>query len=106
MNNVPASAVKPSQIDVSREFFGTSLRNREKEVVARNIVVLAERKGDKWQPFTLAEYDDDCAHDVTKSEHAVIERMATDGYLSCGAGTYTVQDKFIAALEEYVRPSQ
>ncbi|MFC1598517.1 hypothetical protein ACFL2U_00695 [Patescibacteria group bacterium] len=94
--------VRPKDINASGGFFSTVWQNNEKETIARNIVLISQWNGNQWLDFTWETYKDKCEHNVTIAEKSVLDALAREGYLTCTGGVYSVQDKFIEALKEYV----
>lgn len=43
-----------------------------------------------------------CEHEVTESERTFLNMMVTEGLLSCEDGVYSVRDKLIATLWDFV----
>jgi hypothetical protein len=86
-------AVKPSEINVARGFMGTDFRSSEKEVVARNLVVLSQARG-KWVEFTIEVYRSMCSHPVSSSEVAVLDSLVAAGQLDKNGDRYAINDEF------------
>ncbi len=94
--------VKPSGIDISNHLIGSNLNNSEKETIARNIILIGQKNGDKWPEITFAQYGELCTHKVTDSEESVLNALVSMGFLSCDNGVYRVLDKFIVTLWDFV----
>lgn len=96
--------IKPSDFNSNRPFRGTVWKRSEIETVGRNIVIMSQRNGGIWSPFSWEEYVLRCDHQASSDEHAVLDTMTKDGYLDLdGDGKYSVNLKFLAALAEYVK---
>lgn len=92
--------IKPS--DVTKRLVGTVWQNREKEIVAINILKLAQHQlGDDWKPFTWEDYASFCSHPPSYKEEVIIEEFAETGYLSKDCMTYNFTRKLVGVYMQY-----
>ncbi|MFA5248691.1 MAG: hypothetical protein WC415_05805 [Patescibacteria group bacterium] len=95
-------AVKPSDFNVKDHFWGSPFQKVEKEVVARNLVLLSKWNENKWLVFTWEEYRQKCRHNVTISEKNVLDGFVEQGLLKCENGVYSIRDQFIITLAQFI----
>jgi hypothetical protein len=93
--------VKPS--DFTRGLMGSKFQNREKEIIATNIIIISAKNDDTWFGFTFEEYGRRCHHSVTERERETLDELVADGYLDRQDGQYSVNEKFIRTLAEYLK---
>src|SRR6478735_3093226 len=103
--------IKPSEIDTTRRFMGSSLRNHEKEVVARNIAIMSQviaeaKKDDRWHPFSQAEYEGvrtaTSDEPVNYVERNVLSQLVETKHLSVGEdGSYSVTNDFLGVMVQF-----
>jgi uncharacterized protein YodC (DUF2158 family) len=91
---------KPS--DFKGELFGTVWNNREKEIVAGNILLYAQKHGDSWftSHFTWDDYTSFCNHQVSNDEKTILDDFVKDGYLvkDNSTNTYWFTVKIVAVF--------
>jgi hypothetical protein len=95
--------VKPSDFETEEHMFNSPFQNTEKEIVARNLILLSKWNDDKWLDFTWEEYREKCEHRVTDGEHSVLNKFVQEGLLSRENGKYSIQDKFIKTLAQFIK---
>jgi hypothetical protein len=93
--------VKPSDFHSTR-FIGTPLQNCECELVCGNIVAIALRCGDKFEPFSWEQYCNDCDHNPGWKEQDTLNELIHRGLLAFQDNTYRVTPKFFSTLAEYI----
>ena len=95
--------VKPSDFLTTR-LTGSQLRNDEKEVVAGNIIIFFQRNGDSWFDFSFEEYCAFCGNTaVTRAEKSILDLFVTTRLLDFRAGKYSVNEKFIRKLADFIK---
>lgn len=102
------NVVGPEDIDISREFVGTSLNNRSLEAVTRNIVFICRQMAGDWVPFTWVEYRAAVTHKPSWEEISALTELARRGLLHMDEpngqpSRFTITDKFIATVWDYVK---
>ncbi len=75
----------------------------ETETIARNVVIISQKTGDQWQPFTFEEYVARCTHAGACNEQGFLNVLAENGFLHLEDGKYSVTDTFIGRLAEYIK---
>lgn len=103
MKDLTVDTVKPNDFDISHGLIGSPFRNTEKEIIAKNIIMLSRLNNDKWLSFTWEEYQEKCSHRPTSAEKEILDRFVAGGFLKIEDGIYSIQDKFIATLEKFIR---
>lgn len=93
--------VKPS--DFTTGLMGSKFQNREREVIAGNIIIISKKNNDTWFAFTFEDYGAHCGHKVTEGERTVLNKFVADGYLDLQDEHYSVNEKFVRTLAEYLR---
>jgi hypothetical protein len=92
----------PSEINTSDGFFDSIWKNAEKEVIARNLVLIAKKVNpDIWTDFTWDSYQEICNHTVSECEKEVIDSLVAGGYLTKKRDTYSFERKFLIAVDEF-----
>jgi hypothetical protein len=107
--------INPSEVDISRRFVGSRFGKREKEMVARNIVVLSQalafaHNDDTWIPFTQEDYAElrAATSDVPIhwQETEAMTQLTESGYLDQDElGSITVTDQFLDVVVDFVKPT-
>jgi len=97
--------VKPSEIDISNELIGSALNKTEREVVARNIIIICLNSDDTWIPFSWKDYRNLCSHEIAEEsmEKNYLDLFVEMKLLSFADEKYQVTDAFIAKLWEFVK---
>lgn len=95
--------VLPSNVDTSSHFWSTDWQNSEKEVVARNIVLISLWGGDSWSSFTWGEYIERCEHSVSHAEQTTLGKLAGGGYLTKEGDHYVITESFLHVLRDYIK---
>ena len=96
--------VKPSMLDRSNGFVGSSLRKSEAETIAANVVTISKFKfDDEWKPFTWEEYKEACSHKVTESEKGYLDQFVENDLMVLDGGKYVVRNAFIIALRGFIK---
>jgi hypothetical protein len=93
--------VKPS--DFTRGLIGSQFQNREREIIAGNIIVISTKNNDTWFDFSYDDYCAHCGHEVTEAERQILDGFVREGYLGFQDGKYSVNEKFIKTLAEYIK---
>ncbi len=93
--------VKPS--DFTTRLMDSKFQNREREVIAGNIIIISKQNNDAWFPFTFEDYRQRCGHKVTESERTILDGFVAEGYLDFKDDHYSVNEKFIRTLAEYLK---
>ncbi|MHC4616359.1 MAG: hypothetical protein ACYTEQ_01265 [Planctomycetota bacterium] len=96
--------VEPKEIGTGH-FWDSVWQNCEKETIARNILLLCQRRGD-WVSFTWNEYRDFCAHDVSRQELGILEDFGRTGYLDKEGDAFKPTYRFIGALLPYAKKEE
>lgn len=87
--------VKPSDFGTSR-LCGSNLQKCEKEIVARNIIVISELNGDQWFPFSFEDYKQHCKRDDYSGEEAILDDLVNeDQILDKKKGAYSEMKHFL-----------
>ena len=100
MSNVK---IKPSDIDLKGGLMGSEFCKCEKEVIARNIILIAKNNGDTWFPFTWEEYCAKCTHTPSLEECRILNGFVSDGFLAMKEGRYSVLPTFIQKLGKFIK---
>lgn len=95
-------AFKPSDFKMSCHFFDTFGKS-ETETIARNVVLVCQKRGDAWGGFTWAEYEAECTHDARAGEEHTLDSFVRDDYLQKTDDVYRVNDSFLAAIIDYLK---
>jgi hypothetical protein len=48
--------VKPSDINISNDLMGSNFNKYEKEIIAKNIIIISKKNKNKWFEFSFKEY--------------------------------------------------
>ena len=99
---VTRADVKPSRINVGDHLYDT-FGNCEREIVAKNIIIVCQRLGDDWRPFTAAEYVATCGHPEARMDIGYLDGFVRDRYMSKVDNAYTVEDTFVQAVAAYIK---
>jgi hypothetical protein len=94
-------AVSPDNIDISGRLYNT-FGKWEKETVARNIVLIANKLGG-WKAFSWEEYRKNCDHNVSEGEKSVLDTFVEEEILSFDKGKYHLTDRFIGKLAGFIK---
>ena len=100
---ISTETIMPEDFDVKDHLWDSPFQNCEKETIARNLILLSKWNGNKWLSFTWEEYQEKCKHSVGYSEKGVLDGFVSDGLMKCEDGVYSIQDKFIVTLAQYVK---
>ncbi|KKM18776.1 hypothetical protein LCGC14_1662310 [marine sediment metagenome] len=92
---------KPSDYRLREYFYNSVWNNTEYEIVVRNILNVLFRDGNEFKPFSLDYYAKHCVHNVSRVEKGYIENLHDTGYLDFKNSEYSVNLKFISAIEAY-----
>lgn len=95
-------AVSPGDFDVKDHFWDSPFQNVEKETVARNIILLSRWNNNSWLEFSWEDYQKLCKHEVSNKEKEVLDGFVAEKLLSLNDGVYSVNNSFIALLENFV----
>lgn len=107
----------PDHINLKSDFMGSDFKNREAEIIAKNIVVIQKKINPKqWTPFSFKEYSELCDHEVGDSEKKVLEAMVNGGkpvwntstylepgYLGKNEDHYHVTSKFLKVISKFLK---
>ena len=93
--------VKPS--DFTTGLIGSEFQNREREIIAGNIIIISQKNNNAWFDFSCADYRAHCGHEVTENERQILDGFVEDGYLDFRDGRYSVNEKFIKTLAKYIK---
>jgi len=110
--------LKPSDFDLTGDFMGSKFRNRETEIIARNIVVISLMMSPHaWTPFTWEKYCELCNRECSPVERGILEalvhggkpalyatKILEPGYLEKNdADEYFVTEKFLSAISQFTK---
>jgi len=96
--------IKPSDFNVASGLMGSELANMEKEIVARNIIVISEKNGDQWCDFTFEDYKTHCAPRTSFSgEEEILDDLVKDGVINRKRGVYSVNERFFRTLAKFIK---
>lgn len=98
-----APFLMPCQMNVGRNFSGSSLNDPMLETVARSIIINCRSMDeDKWVPFSYSQYTMSILpRFATKDDKRAFEIFVEKGFLQFEDGRYLVTDDFLAELAEF-----
>ncbi|MEA2715385.1 MAG: hypothetical protein QOG91_413 [Candidatus Parcubacteria bacterium] len=95
--------VKPSDFDLRNGLDNSILQNREEELIACSIIAILAHNGDRWIPFSFAEYRKLCAYNVFAYEELIFEQLVKIGMLKVADQKYSVTHRFIGMLCDFIK---
>jgi len=103
-NFISVNTCHPVDIDSSQGFLCSSLGSSEKELVAWHIVDILRQKNPKeWTEFNRSDYEQSVNRAISRVELEIHNSFVKNEYLRQTDNGYTVTDKFVQALEKYVK---
>ena len=98
--------IKPSDFQLGNQcFWDSPLKNLEMEAVARSIVFISKKHGDKWEPFSFNDYKKRCTHNA-RSEEKILRLLAQKGVLTEVDGVYMVTNEFFKVFFDFIDTEQ
>jgi hypothetical protein len=96
---------KPSDFNIRSHLVGSPLNKCEKEIVARNIIVISLQNNDTWFDFTFDDYKAHCAPRIDfNGEEACLDALAQENGILDKKGTiYSVNAKFFKVLAKFIK---
>ena len=95
--------IKPSDFQIRDHLWNSPFQNCEKEIVARNLILISQWNDDKWFDFTWDEYAKRCKHRVTYGERVILDNFVRKFLLSCDNGVYVIKNAFIQKLAQFIK---
>jgi len=93
----------PNDFKVGDHLWDSPFQNNEKETIARNIIIISQRNENKWLDFTWEEYQKKSKHNVSAFEKDILDGFVNQGLLKCENGVYSVEEKFIRTLAQFIK---
>ncbi len=94
--------VKPSDFDLRNGLANSWLQSKEEELIACSIIAMLAYNGDRWVPFTFAQYRKVCVYNVLAYEALMFEQFVNKGMLKASDEQYSVTHRFIGVLCDFI----
>lgn len=95
--------VKPSDFNLTSGLANSIFQNSDRQTVARSIIEISLKNGDRWHPFSFAEYQTLSSHHVVFTEEWILDALVAEGFLKLTEHRYSVTHRFIGMLCDFIR---
>jgi len=95
--------VPPNDFEVKDHLWNSPFQNSEKEIIARNLILLSQWNENQWLEFSWEGYQLLCKHNVTLKEKDVLDWFVSEGLLRFRNEKYSITDHFIWYLRKFIK---
>lgn len=95
--------ISPQDFETKERFWDSPFQNSEKEIVARNVVLISKKNNNQWFAFTWEEYCERCYHTPTWEEKSILDWFVSQGLMTCEDGAFEITDEFIFTLQNFLK---
>jgi len=97
------SNIGPNDFIIDDSFWKNAYLRDSRQNIAMNIVLLSKWNNGKWLSFTWEDYKEKNRRDVSPFERVILDDLVNLGLLNCENGVYSVQDKLIISLADFIK---
>jgi hypothetical protein len=94
--------IRPKNFEVKEHLWDSPFQNCEREIIARNLILISQWNNNEWLTFTWEEYQKRCKHNVGIGEKYILDEFVLRGLLTFHEGVYTIEDYFIWYLSKFI----